>query len=219
MTWLRLANKTAIVTGAASGIGAAVAKALAAEQCQVVLADKNVEAIERLSSELSQTNKTNLAAVHVNCDVTDPSQVQSLIQHADEFAVSSLEHSDKADAAATMLVNCAGITRDNWISKLSLDDWNAVLDVNLKATFLTCQAFLEKDRVEAKLVGNSNISIVNIGSFVSEVGNMGQINYAASKGGVLGLTRSLAKEIAPLGFRANAVLPGFIDSKYLLLFF
>lgn len=219
MTWLRLANKTAIVTGAASGIGAAVAKALAAEQCQVVLADKNVEAIERLSSELSQTNKTNLAAVHINCDVTDPSQVQSLIQHADEFAVSSLEHSDKADAAATMLVNCAGITRDNWISKLSLDDWNAVLDVNLKATFLTCQAFLEKDRVEAKLVGNSNISIVNIGSFVSEVGNMGQINYAASKGGVLGLTRSLAKEIAPLGFRANAVLPGFIDSKYLLLFF
>ena len=219
MTWLRLANKTAIVTGAASGIGAAVAKALAAEQCQVVLADKNVEAIERLSSELSQTNKTNLAAVHVNCDVTDPSQVQSLIQHADEFAVSSLEHSDKADAAATMLVNCAGITRDNWISKLSLDDWNAVLDVNLKATFLTCQAFLEKERVEAKLVGNSNISIVNIGSFVSEVGNMGQINYAASKGGVLGLTRSLAKEIAPLGFRANAVLPGFIDSKYLLLFF
>lgn len=219
MTWLRLANKTAIVTGAASGIGAAVAKALAAEQCQVVLADKNVEAIERLSSELSQSNKTNLAAVHVNCDVTDPSQVQTLIQHADEFAVSSLEHSDKADAAATMLVNCAGITRDNWISKLSLDDWNAVLDVNLKATFLTCQAFLEKDRVEAKLVGNSNISIVNIGSFVSEVGNMGQINYAASKGGVLGLTRSLAKEIAPLGFRANAVLPGFIDSKYLLLFF
>ena len=213
MTWLRLANKTAIVTGAASGIGAAVAKALAAEQCQVVLADKNVEAIEKLSSELSQTNKTNLAAVHVNCDVTDPLQVQTLIQHADEFAVSSLEHSDKADAAATMLVNCAGITRDNWISKLSLEDWNAVLDVNLKATFLTCQAFLEKDRVEAKLVGNSNISIVNIGSFVSEVGNMGQINYAASKGGVLGLTRSLAKEIAPLGFRANAVLPGFIDSK------
>lgn len=213
MTWLRLANKTAIVTGAASGIGAAVAKALAAEQCQVVLADKNVEAIERLSSELSQTNKTDLAAVHVNCDVTDPLQVQTLIQHADEFAVSSLEHSDKADAAATMLVNCAGITRDNWISKLSLEDWNAVLDVNLKATFLTCQAFLEKDRVEAKLVGNSNISIVNIGSFVSEVGNMGQINYAASKGGVLGLTRSLAKEIAPLGFRANAVLPGFIDSK------
>lgn len=197
-----------------------MAKALAAEQCNVVLADKNVEAMEKLSAEISQMACSSTAKVQsINCNVTDPIQVQNLIHDADQFAFNSSTNQNKSTDVATLLVNCAGITRDNWLSKLTLEDWDSVLDVNLKATFLTCQAFLDKERVDTKLAGISNVSIVNIGSFVSEVGNMGQVNYAASKGGVLGLTRSLAKEIAPLSFRANAVLPGFIDSKYYTPFF
>jgi NAD(P)-dependent dehydrogenase (short-subunit alcohol dehydrogenase family) len=142
---------------------------------------------------------------------------------------------------ATLLVNCAGITRDNWVSKMSVAEWDDVIDVNLKGTFLTCRAFLDQERMkrfqelsqsqlllppsallateeeeehERSLAGNTTntLSIVNVGSIVSEFGNLGQANYAASKGGVLGLTRALAKESAKRNVRINAVLPGFIDT-------
>jgi 17beta-estradiol 17-dehydrogenase/3alpha(17beta)-hydroxysteroid dehydrogenase (NAD+) len=180
-----------------------VAKSLAAQHCHVVLADKNVQAMEALAREMSETHH-----LVVDCNVTDPAQVQRLIHKADEFASEQSE----GEKVSTLLVNCAGITRDNWISKLTLADWDDVLDVNLKATFLTCQAFLDERRVGSKLMGMPNVSIVNVGSIVSEAGNMGQVNYAASKGGVLGLTRSLAKEVAEHGFRVNAVVPGFIET-------
>jgi NAD(P)-dependent dehydrogenase (short-subunit alcohol dehydrogenase family) len=180
-----------------------VAKALAAERCQVILADKNVDAMERLSLEMP----LGLSLI-VDCNVTDQAQIQNLMVKADDFA-----SSDSENNAATLLVNCAGITRDNWISKLSLADWDDVMDVNLKATFLTCQAFLSQQRLESNLLlDTTNVSIVNVGSIVSEGGNMGQVNYAASKGGVLGLTRSLAKEVATRGFRVNAIVPGFIET-------
>lgn len=180
-----------------------VVKSLVAQQCRVVMADKNVEAMEEVARDLSRSMR-----LVVDCDVTDPVQVRRLVRTADGFASEQSE----VEKASALLVNCAGITRDNWISKISLAEWDDVIDVNLKATFLTCQAFLDEHRVRTQLIENSNVSIVNIGSIVSEGGNMGQANYAASKGGVLGLTRSLAKEVAGQGFRVNAVVPGFIKT-------
>jgi NAD(P)-dependent dehydrogenase (short-subunit alcohol dehydrogenase family) len=213
MTWLKLVHNTCIVTGAGSGIGAAVAKALAAEQCHIVLADRNDVGMERTAQEINSTATKKIFSHIVPCDVTDSGQVQNLITQADEFA-SSLKGTPPH---ATLLVNCAGITKDNWISRMELEEWNQVIDVNLKATYLMCRHFLDQNRVDRVFPkGNdrsvSNGSIVNVGSIVSERGNLGQVNYAASKGGVLGLTRALAKEVATHNVNVNAVVPGFIHS-------
>ena len=168
MSWLGLAQRTAIVTGGASGIGRAVVRALKAADCQVVSLDLP------------------------KYDVTRRDQVDEAIRNSN---------------AASILVNCAGITRDGFATTMAEDDWDRVIDVNLKGTFNTCQSFLinlSEDVV--------NATIVNVGSIVSERGNIGQANYAASKGGVLGLTRALAKEAAGRGVRVNAVVPGFIET-------
>jgi 3-oxoacyl-[acyl-carrier protein] reductase len=198
---------------------------LAAEQCRVVLADQNVEAMEEVAKGFlgmaQRSRSTTLSScMIVECNVTDPNQVNRLMEEADAFAASSAS-SPEDDSLATLLVNCAGITRDNWISKMDVDEeWQTVMDVNLTGTFLTCRAFLSEQRIiqeQLLLVGDEGgpkaaAAIVNVGSIVSELGNMGQVNYAASKGGVLGLTRSLAKEVASRGVRVNAVVPGFIDT-------
>jgi NAD(P)-dependent dehydrogenase (short-subunit alcohol dehydrogenase family) len=182
-----------------------------------VLADHDLRGIEKVVSEFPQ-QATPPSYEQVICDVTDPMQVQNLIKQADEFA-KSCDHTvvDYSHHHATLLVNCAGITRDNWISTMEIDQWDAVQDVNLKGTFLTCRYFLDQERIDRVFpkCGNKHHkagAIVNIGSIVSEKGNLGQVNYAASKGGVLGLTRALAKEVAIRNVNVNAVVPGFIDS-------
>jgi 3-oxoacyl-[acyl-carrier protein] reductase len=135
------------------------------------------------------------------CDVSNEDQVR------DVFAQYSYQN-------PSILINCAGITRDGWISNLSAnDDWDSVLDSNLKGTFLMCREFIRLQNARLKQgEARQACSIINIGSVVSEYGNLGQTNYAASKGGVLGLTRALAKETARGDVRVNAVLPGFIDT-------
>ena len=200
-----------------------MAKSLVSEGCRVVLADHNPDAIERVVKDF----KTDKSSFHLmQCDVTDPSQVRDLVQQADEFAGCTSELLSSPDQqviipAATLLVNCAGITRDNWISQMELDEWNDVLEVNLKGTFLTCRQFMDQKRADElfpkhfdsdTVAPRLEASIVNIGSVVSELGNIGQVNYAASKGGVLGLSRALAKEVAIRNVRVNSVVPGFIDT-------
>ena len=223
--------------------------ALVAEQCNVVLADIQPLAMNRIATE--QCQKFSWAkTLCVPCNVTNQQEVQQLIRHADDFAASNHKNQNNSDESddhlqnnhhphyhyhphhhashndsnqmATILINCAGITRDNWISKMTIDEWDDVLDINLKGTFLMCRSFLDASRMESmqyeeqkqqqKTSSILDCSIINVGSIVSELGNLGQANYAASKGGVLGLTRALAKEVASRNVRVNAVVPGFIET-------
>ena len=145
---------------------------------------------------------------------------------ADELTLKAAP-SHSPPAVASILVNCAGITRDAKISNLSDEDWENVMDVNLKGTFLMCRAFCDPERINSLVSGGSHKggvggAIINVGSIVSKYGNLGQVNYAASKGGVVGLTRSLAKEMAfasrkvadsegdnvPQTVRVNCIQPG-----------
>jgi NAD(P)-dependent dehydrogenase (short-subunit alcohol dehydrogenase family) len=157
-----------------------------------VLADHDVNGVEKVVSGFPPSSSKY---EKVQCDVTNPTQVQNLIHQADEFAKSCHDNSNSnstiGNSYATLLVNCAGITRDNWISQMQLDQWDAVQDANLKGTFLTCRYFLDQERIDSVFPKGTNYcndggAIVNIGSIVSEKGNLGQVNYAASKGGVLG---------------------------------
>ena len=247
--WLRLANKTAIVTGAGSGIGKAIASALYSQKCNVFLTDINEEALESVAAtiqmqrhknangqheEISHSTRTQAKLSWCTTDVTSKEEVNDLIKNADIFT------SQNNLQLSSILINAAGITKDGFIHDLSEEYFDDVIDTNLKGTFFTCQAFCALDRLEQlcnRSNGNENGdggSIINIGSIISEKGNIGQTNYAASKGGVNGLTRALAKEMAfyasrlqgieglkedsPAAtgahgiVRVNAILPGFIKT-------
>lgn len=218
MSWLRLANQTAIVTGAGSGIGRAVALALAEQHCQLFLTDVHSENLGNVVSECTKV-MPKISIESSVCDVRDKKQVEQAIQQADILASSSAAAAAYPSfSVASILVNCAGITRDGRVTNLSNDDWDDVLDINLKGTFLMCKNFCEPSRAATLLkdsgTTNNNIaqhtgggSIINIGSIVSECGNMGQVNYAASKGGVVGLTRSLAKEMALFSHKVAKIIP------------
>jgi NAD(P)-dependent dehydrogenase (short-subunit alcohol dehydrogenase family) len=212
--WLGLARRSAVVTGGNSGIGKAVVDMLRAVGC-------------------SRVTSLDLP----DCDVTNRTQVDAAMMEVMQPSSSSRPDDDEPLSPlsfprhATILVNCAGITRDGFVNALTEEDWDQVIDVNLKGTFNVCQSFLrhlpvvlpdatsatttsdpadDNDDGTTTTIPSSTASIINVGSIVSERGNLGQVNYAASKGGVLGLTRALAKEVADRQVRVNAILPGFI---------
>ncbi len=222
-SWLNLTRKTAIITGAASGIGRSIARAFYDQGCNVILADNDSAALETTMEDVWPTSKnSNYEQQNIKynvCDVRDNSQMRDLMTFADEF------HDDcnGIGGGASILVNAAGITRDGLMNDIVEANYDDVLDVNLKGTFLSCQSFCKPARIQA-LCSSGGASIINIGSVISERGNIGQTNYAASKGGVAGLTRALAKELAFTSskysengssekrgmIRVNAILPGFI---------
>ncbi len=182
-----LTGKTALVTGASGGIGGAIAKALHGAGATVGLSGTRVEPLEALAAELGER-------AHVlPCNLGDAEAVDALPKQA-IAAMGGLD----------ILVNNAGITRDQIFMRMSDEEWAQVLDVNLTSTMRLCRGVMRP--MMKKRWGR----IVNISSIVGATGNPGQANYAASKAGMIGLTKSIAYEIASRGITANAVAPGFI---------
>ena len=188
-----LDGKCALVTGASRGIGRAVALKLAAEGAKVAL---NFAGNEAAANEVRQEiEAAGGQAILVKADVANEAAVQEMVQKtADAFG------------RIDILVNNAGITRDGLLARMKEEDWDAVLSTNLKGVFLTTKAV-------AKLMMKQRAGrIVNMASVVGVTGNAGQANYSAAKAGVIGFTKTIARELASRGVPVNAVAPGFIDT-------
>lgn len=184
-----LTGKTALVTGASGGIGRDIARALHQSGAVVALSGTREEALSALASELGER-------VHIlPCDLSDKTQAEALVPAA-ENAMGGLD----------ILVNNAGITRDMLFMRLKDEDWDAVLNVNLTSAFRLSRAALRG--MMRKRFGR----IIGITSVVGVTGNAGQGNYAAAKAGMIGMTKSLAAEVASRGITVNCVAPGFIES-------
>ena len=180
-----LEGKLALVTGASRGIGRAIAVALAASGADVVIGYRSGK------SEAEQL-ATELGARAVQADVSSPEDAKRLVEEAGDVDV---------------LVNNAGLTRDGLLARMSDDDWRTVIDTNLSSVFYTCRA------VTRPMMKKRAGSIVNISSVVGVHGNWGQTNYAASKAGIIGFTKSLARELGSRNIRANVVAPGYVKTQ------
>jgi 3-oxoacyl-[acyl-carrier protein] reductase len=180
-----LEGRTALVTGGSRGIGRAIAAELANAGAQVVIGYRSgVDEAEGLATEIG--------CRAVQADVSDPEEAKMLVEEAGEVDV---------------LVNNAGVTRDGLLVRMPDDDWRAVLDTNLGGTFNTCRA------ASRGMMKRRSGAIVNVSSVVGVHGNPGQTNYAASKAGVIGFTKALARELGSRGVRANVVAPGYISTR------
>jgi len=186
-----LANKVAIVTGSGQGIGRAIALKLAEVGATVVVNDIS-EAIEAVAEEIKTMKRQSLT---IKADVSSAEDVARMV----ETTMATYGRID-------ILVNNAGITRDHLLLRMTDDDWNNVLKVNLNSVFLCTRAVLRH------MVKQRWGRIVSIASIVGVVGNQGQANYAATKAGIIGFTRTVAKEVASRGITANAIAPGFIET-------
>lgn len=184
-----LSGKTALVTGATGGLGGEIARALHRQGATVTLSGTRVEALEKLAGELGE--RVHVAA----CDLSDTASVEALVPQA-EGAMGSLD----------ILVNNAGLTRDNLFMRMKDDEWDRVIAVNLTATFRLSRACLRG------MMKRRHGRIIGITSIVGVTGNPGQGNYAASKAGMIGMTKSLAAEVATRGITVNCIAPGFIQS-------
>ena len=190
-----LSNKVAIVTGSARGIGKAIALKLAEVGADVVVNDiaAAAEALEGTANEVRMLKRKSLA---ITADVSSSAEVAKFI----ETAATTMGRID-------ILVNNAGVTRDQLLIRMTDDDWDTVLNIDLKSAFLCSRAVV---RYMLKQRGGR---IISIASVVGIMGNASQANYASAKAGVIGLTKSIAKEVGSRGITANAIAPGFIETK------
>ena len=185
MTFASLEGKTALVTGASRGIGQAIARELAAAGATVVIG-------YRSGKDEADSLAAELGGRAVQADVSNAKEAQRLVAEAGDLDI---------------LVNNAGLTRDGLLARMSDDDWRTVIDTNLSSVFYTCRAVCRP--MMKKRAG----SIVNVSSIVGVHGNWGQTNYAASKAGIIGFTKSLAKELGSRNVRANVVAPGSVKTQ------
>ncbi len=187
-----LEGKVVIITGSGQGIGKAIALLLAEKGANIAVTDIDIKRTEETLREIESLNRKGLA---IGVDVTNYNEVEAMVKKVvDTFGVIHI------------LVNNAGIIRDSLIIRMKEEDWDAVLDVNLKGTFNCTKAVLKY------MTKQRDGRIVNIASIVGVIGNPGQANYVASKAGIIGFTKSVAREYASRGITANAVAPGFIDT-------
>jgi 3-oxoacyl-[acyl-carrier protein] reductase len=189
VTTIDLTGKVAFVTGSTRGIGLAIARAMHGAGAKVAIVGRNAERARAVAAELGERT------TGVGCDVAVAEQVETALAAAE----SALGPTD-------VLVNNAGLTRDNILLRLTDADWDAVLDANLKGAFHTTRAVIKG------MMKRRSGRIINVTSIVGLVGNKGQANYAASKAGLVGFTKSVAKEYAGRGILANCIAPGYIDT-------
>lgn len=187
---MKLKDKVALITGSAQGIGRAIAIAMAKEGANIVISDINLELATATAAEIE---KLGVKAIAVKMNVSDPADTDAGVK-------SAFEKMRKID----ILVNNAGITRDTLFLRMKKEDWDAVLSINLGGVFNVCKVIVPL------MMKQRYGKIINIASIVGEMGNIGQANYSASKAGVIGLTKTLARESAARGITVNAVAPGFI---------
>ncbi|MBI4369411.1 MAG: 3-oxoacyl-[acyl-carrier-protein] reductase [Elusimicrobia bacterium] len=190
---MRLQDKAAIITGGAQGIGKATARLFLTEGAKLMLADMDAAALATTARELDPSGKSVTTAL---CNVTKFAECDGVVKKAMEFF-----------GRLDILINNAGITKDNLMLRMTEAEWDAVIDVNLKGVFNMAKA------CTPIMVRQRSGRMVNISSVVGQMGNAGQVNYAASKGGVLALTKSLARELASRQILCNAVAPGFIRTR------
>jgi 3-oxoacyl-[acyl-carrier protein] reductase len=184
-----LAEKVALVTGGSRGIGAAISRELARGGAKVAVNFRSgQEAAEAIAGEVG--------GIAVGADVSDPGEAHALVERV-ESELGDLD----------ILVNNAGVTRDTLIARMSDEDWDEVIGTNLRGAFNTCRA------VSRKMLRRRGGAIVNLSSIVGVRGNPGQANYAASKAGIIGLTKALARELGVRGVRVNAIAPGYITTE------
>ncbi|MGI6458454.1 MAG: 3-oxoacyl-[acyl-carrier-protein] reductase [bacterium] len=189
----KLNGQVAIVTGGSLGIGRAIVEKLAEQGAKVVFVARNEEQLKQTESELRSQGRD---VYGFPADISNPESVQKLVDHC-------LTEFEKID----IVVNNAGITRDTLVMRMKDEDWDSVLKINLSGAFFLSRA-VTKPMMKAR-----SGRIINVSSVVGLMGNAGQVNYAASKAGMIGMTKSLARELAPRGITVNAVAPGFIETR------
>jgi len=188
-----LQNKVALVTGGARGIGRAISVALAAEGTHIAFSD--IELGQEADETKDLVRAKGVRVLGLQCDVREFALAQKVV----DDVVAEFKRID-------ILVNNAGITRDNLLMRMTEEEWDLVLDTNLKGTFNYCRA------AARQMIGQREGKIINISSVVGIIGNAGQVNYSASKAGIIGITKTLAKELASRNIQVNAIAPGFVET-------
>src|SRR4030065_2082869 len=192
---MRLNDRVAIVTGGARGIGKKICETFLQEGASIYIFDVNQEKEKRTIDEFRASYK-NEGVFFLKVDITDEKSVEQAIEKIIE-----------AESKIDILVNNAGITRDNLILRMSLEDWKKVIDINLTGAFICSK------HTARYMIKNRSGKIINISSIVGVHGNAGQSNYSSSKAGIIGLTKTLAKELASRNILGNAIAPGYIETE------
>ncbi len=190
---ITLKDKVGLVTGGARGIGKAICKKLASTGCNIAVVDIDIEGAKKTANELKEMG---VEAIAIKADVSDFSSVEGAVKNC----VDSLGKVD-------ILVNNAGVTRDTLLIRMKPEDWDFVLNINLKGVFNFTKATIPY------MMRQRYGKIINISSIIGLIGNAGQANYSASKAGVIGFTKSVAKELATRNITCNAIAPGFIETE------